>query len=235
MPNDYFRFKQFTINQGRCAFKVGTDGVLLGAIADVSEVKSILDVGTGSGLIALMLAQRSGADICAIEPDHESFIQATENVKNSGWSDRIEVIETDLQKYSPVKRFDLIVTNPPYFRDSIRNTDIRKSVTRHNDTLPSSELLNCVSRLLDDNGTFQLIMPYAEGNVFIAEAAGHGFYCNSILKIRPLPSSEIRRLILNFSRHKQKLAEKFLTIGYGKRHDYTDEYKELTKEFYLKF
>jgi tRNA1Val (adenine37-N6)-methyltransferase len=235
MPNDYFRFKQFTINQGRCAFKVGTDGVLLGAVADVRGVKSILDIGTGSGLIALMLAQRSGADIYAIEPDHESFIQATENVKNSVWSERIEVVETDLQSYSPVEKFDLVVTNPPYFRDSIRNPDIRKSAARHNDTLPSSELLDYVSRLLADNGTFQLIMPYAEGNVFIAEAADYGFYCNSILKIRPLPSSEIRRLILNFSRNKQKLAEKFLTIGYGKRHDYTDEYKELTKEFYLKF
>ncbi|HEX2974318.1 MAG TPA: tRNA (adenosine(37)-N6)-methyltransferase TrmM, partial [Bacteroidales bacterium] len=151
------------------------------------------------------------------------------------WSERIEVVETDLQSYSPIEKLDLVVTNPPYFRDSIRNPDIRKSAARHNDTLPSSELLDYVSRLLADNGTFQLIMPYAEGNVFIAEAADYGFYCNSILKIRPLPSSEIRRLILNFSRNKQKLAEKFLTIGYGKRHDYTDEYKELTKEFYLKF
>lgn len=235
MPNDYFRFKQFTINQGRCAFKVGTDGVLLGAVADVTGVKSILDIGTGSGLIALMLAQRSEADLCAIEPDHDSFLQATENVRSSKWSERVEVIETDLQSYSPEKKFDLIVTNPPYFRDSIRNPDVRKSSARHNDALPSSELLDGISRLLDDSGTFQLIMPYAEGNVFIAEAADYGFYCNSILKIRPLPSSEIRRLILNFSRNKQKLAEKFLTIGYGKRHDYTDEYKELTKEFYLKF
>lgn len=235
MPNDYFRFKQFVINQEKSAFKVGTDGVLLGAAVDVEGARSILDIGTGTGLIAIMLAQRSEAVISAIEPDHQSFQQADENVRSCKWRGRIEVIETDIQSYSPGRKFDLIVTNPPYFRDSIKNNEPRKSSTRHTDSLPSFDLLNSVSVLLEEAGTFQLILPYAEGNVFIAEAAGFGFYCNRILKIKPLPSSEIKRLVLNFSRHKKKLVEKFLTIGHGRRHDYTDEYKELTKEFYLKF
>lgn len=235
MANNYFQFKQFTINQGKCAFKVGTDGVILGALADVAAAERILDIGTGTGLIALMMAQRSGAEITAIEPDHDSCIQAKENAENSKWSGRIEVLETDLQSYFPSRKFDLIVSNPPYFRDSIRNPDPRKSVARHNDFLPSSDLLKGVSRLLEDKGTFQLILPYAEGNVFIAEAAGSGFYCNSILKIKPMPDSEVRRLVLVFGRYKQKLTEKFLTIEHGRRHEFTDEYVELTRDYYLKF
>lgn len=236
MSNNYFSFKQFTIYHDKSAFKVGTDGVLLGAYANVTNVKRILDIGTGTGLIAIMLAQRSDAVITAIEPDHESYLQACENVINSGWSDRITIESTDLQSYSSVNlKFDLIVTNPPYFSDSLKNPDPRKSAARHNDSLASDELLAGVLRLLDEHGNLQLILPYVEGNVFIAEAQRFGLYCNNILKIKPLPDSEIRRLILTFSRERLKATEKFLTIEHGKRHEFTDEYINLTKDFYLKF
>ncbi|MDO9341199.1 MAG: hypothetical protein Q7T72_11830 [Bacteroidales bacterium] len=133
------------------------------------------------------------------------------------------------------EKFDLIVTNPPYFTDSLKNPDPRKSAARHNDSLTSEELLVGVSRLLDDNGHLQLIMPYVEGTVFIAEAQKYGLYCNNILKIKPLPTAEIRRLILSFSRERLKVTEKFLTIEHGKRHEFTEEYINLTKDFYLKF
>jgi tRNA1Val (adenine37-N6)-methyltransferase len=235
MPNNYFNFKQFAINQDKSAFRVGTDGVLLGAYADIKGVKRILDIGAGTGLISLMLAQRSNAEIVAIEPDHDSCLQASENVDQSKWKSRIKVVNSTLQEYTDNRKFDLIVTNPPYFTDSLKNPDSGKSLARHNDSLQSGDLLTGVSRLLTGGGRFQLIMPYAEGNIFIAVAAGYGFYCSDILKIKPLPTSEIRRLIITFGKERVRATEKFLTIEHGKRHEFTEEYINLTKDFYLKF
>lgn len=215
---------------------MGTDGVLLGASADIEGAKNILDIGSGTGLVALMIAQRCEADIEAIEPDHESYLQACDNVSLSKWSSRIKIIETSLQNYNPgYKKFDLIVTNPPYFIDSLQSPDPRKSAARHNNSLNSEDLLEGVSRLLNESGRFQLIMPYVEGNIFIAEAQKYDLYCNSILKIKPLPTAEIRRLILTFGRQRVLTVEKFLTIERGKRHEFTEDYINLTKEFYLKF
>ena len=236
MANNYFSFKKFTIYQDKSAFKVGTDSVLLGACSDVSGVNSILDIGSGTGLISIMLAQRCDAAITAIEPDHKSFVQTCENVSRCDWHSRIKVININLQNFNPDKgKFDLIVTNPPYFSDSLKNPDPRKSAARHNDSLTTKELLGGVVKFLDEKGSMQLIMPYVEGSVFIAEAHKYGLFCNSILKIRPLPTAEIRRLILTFSRIQKKPVEKFLTIERGKRHEFTEEYINLTKDFYLKF
>jgi len=236
MANNYFSFKHFTIYQYQCAFRVGTDGVLLGAAADISGAKQILDIGTGTGLIAVMLAQRSDAYITAIEPDHDSFVQACTNVKNSKWASRIKIVNASLQEYDPSGiKFDLIVSNPPFFSDSLRNPDMAKAAARHNYTLNNEDLLKGTERLIAEHGKFQVIMPYVEGNILIAEAQYYGLYCYKILKIKPLPTSEIRRLILTFSRQRQKVSEKFLTIEHGKRHEFTEEYKNLTKDFYLKF
>lgn len=236
MVNSYFRFKQFTIYQDKCVFKVGTDGVLLGASADISGVKTVLDIGTGTGLIALMMAQRSDAEITAIEPDHESFSQACKNIAGSKWGERIKVINSTLQDFHPDPlRFDLIISNPPFFTDSLRNPDQAKATARHNVLLNNEDLLKGAVRLMAEGGRLQVIMPYAEGNILIAEAQCYGLYCNNILKIKPLPTSEIRRLILTFSRDMMKPNESFLTIEKGKRHEFTEEYRNLTREFYLKF
>ncbi len=236
MPNNYFSFKQFTVTQEKSAFKVGTDAVLLGAAAGVEGVKRILDIGTGTGVIAIMLAQRCNAEIVAIEPDYESFTEATVNAGKCKWKERIEVVNSDLQSYFPEdKLFDLIVSNPPYFNDSLKSPDPRKSAARHNDLLTTEVILMGAARLLSEEGRLQLILPYVEGSIFIAEAAGSGFYCNNIVKIRPLPTSDIRRLILTFSRKQLKPFERFLTIEHGPRHEFTEEYKNLTRDFYLKF
>ena|SRR4030043_872671 len=236
MANNYFSFKQFTVYQDKCAFKVGTDGVLLGACADISGVKHILDIGTGTGLIALMLAQRSDAEIVAIEPDLNSFEQACRNIETSKWGSRIKVEDTALQNYDPGSvKFDLIVSNPPFFSDSLKNPDHGKASARHNDSLKNSELLEGATKLMAESGRFQVIMPYVEGNIFIAEAREHGLFCSNMLKIKPLPTSEIRRLIMTFSRERHKVKEKFLTIEHGKRHEFTEEYINLTKDFYLNF
>lgn len=235
MPNDYFSFKQFTVRQDRCAFKVGTDGVILGAYADVDGKNRIVDIGSGTGLIALMLAQRSSGEITALEPDGDSFTQMCENFSNSKWGRRLSAINSSLQEFWPQEKFDLVVCNPPYFINSIRNPDDRKSAARHNDTLSHDDILKGVDRLLHENSKFQVIMPYAEGNILIAMASSYGLYCNSILKIKPLPTSDIRRLVITFSRVKTKPSESFLTIEHGPRHEFTEEYKALTREFYLKF
>jgi tRNA1Val (adenine37-N6)-methyltransferase len=235
MANNYFSFKQFTINQDKSVFKVGTDGVLLGAYADLSGVNNILDIGSGTGLISIMFAQRSNATITAIEPDNDSFIQSVENIRNVKWNSRIKIIHTNLQNFnSENEKFDLIATNPPYFCDSLKSPDPRKSSARHNDSLTTIDILEGAGRLLKEDGRLQLIMPYVEGNIFIADAVRFGFYCNNILKIRPLPKSEIRRLILTFSRKRTTPGEKFLTIEHG-RHQFTEEYINLTKDFYLNF
>jgi tRNA1Val (adenine37-N6)-methyltransferase len=221
--------------------KVTTDSCLFGAwvAREVQSkgqgIRNMLDIGTGTGLIALMLAQRCDAGIAAIEPDYDSYIQCCENVSRSRWKERIKIEHTALQNFIHADKFDLIITNPPFFTDSLKNPDPRKSASRHNDTLSNKELLEGASRLMAEGGRLQVIMPYAEGNIFIAEASEHGFYCNNILKIRPLPTSEIRRMILTFSKQLLSPTEKFLTIEHGKRHEFTEEYINLTKDFYLKF
>ncbi len=236
MSNNYFRFKQFVVNQESCAFKVGTDGVLLGALAGVEGRKRVLDIGTGTGLIALMAAQRCDAGIVTIEPDHTSFLQACRNIGESKWSKRIEVLNCRLQDYYPGEElFDLIVTNPPYFISSLKNPDHALSAARHNDDLTHKDILEGSARLLDPNGELQLILPWDEGNIFIAAAPGYGLYCNRIVKIRPTPASEVRRLFLSFGRERKLISERFLTIEKGRRHDFTDDYIALTREFYLRF
>jgi tRNA1Val (adenine37-N6)-methyltransferase len=236
MANDYFSFKQFTIFQNKSAFKVGTDGVLLGAIADIKGAERILDIGSGTGLISIMLAQRCDATLTAIEPDDNSFIQTCENVNRCKWHNRITEEHVRLQDYNPAHvKFDLVVTNPPYFCDSLKNPDLRKSSSRHNDSLTSEEILSSVTRFLKEDGRLQLILPYVEGNLFIADAIKFGLYCNRILKIKPLPTSDIRRLILTFSKVREVVSERFLTIEQGPRHEFTEEYINLTKDFYLKF
>lgn len=235
MANDSFNFKQFTIYQDKAAFKVGTDGVLLGAVADLNGVRRLLDIGTGTGLIAIMTAQRCEADIVAIEPDYDSFIQCCENVSLCRWKERITVENITLQEYGDNEKFDLIITNPPFFTDSLKSPDPRRTVSRHNDSLTNAEILSNASRLLREDGRLQLILPYAEANIFITEASEYGFFCNSIMKIRPLPTSQTRRMILIMSRQRIRATERFLTIEHGKRHEFTEDYISLTKDFYLKF
>ena len=237
MANNYFKFKQFTVHQEKTAFKVGTDGVLLGACAELEGAGSILDVGTGTGLIAIMSAQRSGARITAIEPDPGSFLQAKENVEKCMWASRIDVINADFENFRKeyADSFDVIISNPPWFRDSLENPDVKKAMTRHVKALTPAQLLSGSECLLSEKGSLQVIFPYAEGSIFIAEASEYGLFCNRIIKVKPFPSAAVKRLILMFERMKKPVVERFITLETGIRHQYTDEYKELTRDFYLKF
>lgn len=237
MANSFFRFKQFTVNQERCSMKVGTDGVLLGAWCDVSCSSEILDVGTGTGLIALMLAQRNGsANICGIEIDKDASEQALENVNGSPWCDRVKIENVSLQNFALTteRSFDLIVSNPPYFCNSLKNPDGRKSTARHTDELPFEDLLKCSAKLLKNSGKLAVVLPIAEGNLFAELAENIGLNCSKRVDVCPKPDSAPKRLLLEFSKSRTETKTDTLVIETETRHCYSPEFKNLTKDFYLK-
>ena len=232
---DFFDFKKFRVYQERSAFKIGTDGVLLGAWADASLAENALDIGTGTGLIALMLAQKSSCSITALEPDKDSYNEAVHNVGISPWSKKIRVLNKRLQDYQISTKYDLIVTNPPFFQRSLHNADKRLSRARHNYDLDSSALLNAAVKLLNADGKMCLVLPYTEAALFIADASEYGLYCNRVLKVKPLPSSGVKRMLMEFGKEKKQLHQSFLVLETGKRHEYSADYKKLTADYYLAF
>ncbi|MCK9207802.1 MAG: methyltransferase [Salinivirgaceae bacterium] len=237
MANNYFAFKQFKILQEKSAMKVGTDGVLLGALADVSHAKTILDIGTGTGLIALMLAQRSRAAIDAIEIDEDAFEEACQNVATSPWPGRIRLFYLSLQEFSrkPGKGYDLIVSNPPFFSNSLTSENLQKNLARHNTSLTPTQLIEGAHHLLASSGIFQLILPAENTQLFIELGAGCHLFCQNKIWIKPTPEKAPKRVVLTFGRNKVTCIEKTLVIESGGRHVYSPTYRELTKDFYLNF
>lgn len=233
-----FTFKQFHIDHSRCAMKVGTDGTLLGAWATLPpHAKKILDIGTGSGLIAIMAAQRHPtAKITAIDIDKDCVIQATENAVASPWAERIEVIETPLQEYSPEEKFDVIISNPPYFADSMHSPDKQRTTARHTASLSFKELTDGVLRLLADDGLFAVILPTTESELLLSASRGRLFTWRRC-EVWSTPESGARRIMLELKREPPKdLAKKEkIIIEQGGRHVYSKEYKALTADFYLNF
>jgi len=237
MANSYFHFKRFTVRQEKAAFPVTTDSVLLGAWADFKGDRKIIDTGTGTGLLALMAAQRSEAQITAVEPDLLSFEEAQTNVGSSPWASRISLFNVTVQDYVPEAGilFDTVITNPPFFRSSLLNPDLRKAKARHDLSLKPEELLTAADRLLAREGKLQLVLPLTEGMLFMKTAESYGFYCRRILRVRANPSSAVRRVLMTLGRGPADTTEDSeLAIEKGTRHDYSDEYTGLTKEFYLK-
>ncbi len=237
MANNYFKFKQFTIHQEGAAFKVTTDSVLLGAWVSLDGVLSVLDIGTGTGILALMAAQRSNAMIVAVEPDQASFVQAGYNIADSPWHERINIVNSTLQDYTPEHGvlFDTIITNPPFFNASLPNPDARTAAARHTLTLTHAELLEAAQLLLSPVGTLQLVLPVAEEILFEKMASSTGFYCSRKLTIRPTPSLAPARVLLTLSQNEDGCEETEIVIEKGGRHIYSEEHVSLTKEFYLKF
>jgi tRNA1Val (adenine37-N6)-methyltransferase len=230
-----FQFKQFTIQQQNCAMKVGTDGVLLGAWARVASARRILDVGTGTGLIALMAAQRTTlATIDAIEIEKNAYAQACENVRSSAWNNRISVIHTSLQTFEPQHTYNVILSNPPFFSQSLRNPDSAKSTARHNHNLPPAELLRYAHKLLQPDGRIAVIYPVREAEQFLHEAHKIGLFPRRITRVIPAPGKEVKRLLVEISRQSTTCKETELCIETNKRHVYSAEYCALTKDFYLK-
>lgn len=234
MANPFFSFKQFTIRHDRCAMKVGTDGVLLGAWTDVTHSHRILDIGTGTGVIALMLAQRCPeAQITAIDIDAEAVEQACENVSASPWKERVEVCRQDICTYMDSLLFDTIVSNPPYFIDSLKCPDGQRNTARHTDTLDADRLIGKVSELLTPEGRFSLILPAEQTDDLLRIAAGKGLYPSRHTWVITRPGLDPKRVLMEFRKTIQGCHKDKLVIELD-RHVYSEDYIALTKEFYLK-
>jgi tRNA1Val (adenine37-N6)-methyltransferase len=233
-----FQFKQFTVEQDRCAMKIGTDGVLLGAWVPVEQNPfSILDIGTGTGIIALMLAQRSTAQqIDALEIDEQAYEQATDNLENSPWNDRLFCFHAGLDEFmeEPEDEYDLIVSNPPFYAEDYKTNNDQRDLARFQDALPFEDLIEAADLLLSENGILAVIIPFKEEDRFLAIAKEFELYPTKITRVKGTPTAEIKRSLLALSRNKTTLFSiDELTIEIG-RHEYTPEYIALTQDFYLK-
>jgi tRNA1Val (adenine37-N6)-methyltransferase len=238
MPNTSFAFKQFTIKQDLCAMKVGTDAVLIGAWVQPKQAKRILDIGTGTGVIALMLAQKTNAEIIAIDIEENSVKQATQNVEGSIFSGHIDVKFISIQEYASQGNgtFDLIVTNPPYFEQSLKSMDEQRSQARHADVLPFGELLDAVKQLLDVKGKFYVILPRLEAEKFKTLAEKRGLQLSKLMRVKSRADKpEAKRHLMQFEFVATEFSESTLIIEEDMRHQYTDDYKELTKDYYINF
>jgi tRNA1Val (adenine37-N6)-methyltransferase len=233
--NNYFKFKKFTVVQEHSAMKVGIDSVLLGVWARIQEAQTILDVGTGTGLLALMMAQRSSAKITAVEIDESACREAFMNIDNSPWPTRIEVLHTTFQEFeqSTDQRFDCIVSNPPYFENSSKPEDLNRKNARHNDGLPFTGLIEGSMKLLNANGHLSVILPVKISEKFIGTAGYLGLFLNRTTWIKHNPEKPYHRRLLEFSRNKTAPEESILVIE--SQREYTEDYKNLTREFYLAF
>lgn len=232
-----FRFKQFVVHQDRCAMKVGTDGVLLGATTSIeNRPESILDVGSGTGVIALMLAQRSNAEtIDAIELDENAYEQCVENFEASPWADRLFCYHASFQEFYEEMddRYDVIVSNPPFFSEGVSSGQISRDMARQNNALPFELLFKGVEKLLSKNGCFALIVPKTEEKRVLELAQQSGLFPFEILRIKGNANAPFKRSIIQFSYIQKPISEKELTIEL-ERHQFTKEYIDLTKDFYLK-
>lgn len=234
---DTFSFKKFKIDQDRCAMKIGTDGVLLGAWTTIAHSPaSILDIGSGTGVIALMLAQRSTAKVIdAIEIDSDAYEQSVENFEMSPWGDRLYCYHAGLDEFVEEvdDQYELIVCNPPFYTESVASGNLARDQARQSDFLPFHELVEGVSKLLTQDGFFTTIIPFKEKDTFIALAATVGLFPNACLSVKGNPTAAIKRVLLSFSKSNKSYKEDELVIETD-RHSYTADYVKLTKDFYLK-
>ena len=237
MPNSWFHFKQFTIQQEHAAMKVGTDGVLLGAWASVPGPQSkILDVGCGTGLIALMLAQRTKyVAVDALEIDPSSARQAEENFQNSPWKERIQCIQSSFQDYATQckSRYDLIICNPPFFSGSSKTPSKELNLARHDDSLNLEDIFRGSASLMKKTTIISLVLPFQKEAQAMELITEHKLFCNRLTRVIPAPGKATKRILLECSYIPGKPIEDELTIETEVRHMYSDKFKNLVKEFYL--
>ena len=233
-----FQFKQFSVHQEQSAMKIGTDGVLLGAWTPIdNNPKFILDIGTGTGIIALMLAQRSNAEqIDALEIDEKAYEQATDNFENSVWSDRLFCFHASLDEFidEPEQEYDLIVCNPPFYSEDYKTSDAQRNIARFQDAMPFEDLVEAADLLLSENGIFAVIIPYKEEQIFIDLCAEMELFPIKITRVKGSPTTPIVRSLLAFRRFEMSVLTFDELVIEINRHEYTNEYIELTKDFYLK-
>lgn len=235
MANNYFQFKQFLIEQDNCAMKVGTDSVLLAALTKVNNIKYALDIGTGTGILALMLAQKNPTlEFDAIEIDELAFLQASNNFSKSKFSTQIKPHLVALQQFVANKQYDLIITNPPYFisKSNYSIADLQRAKARHDNDLTFEELIDCVQKIISPKGVFKLILPVHEAAIFKKLALQKGLFCSESILIKPKTSKPCNRVIMSFTNQNVAETETEFII-YNEDNTQTEAYKNLTSEYYL--
>lgn len=238
MASEVFQFKQFCVAHDQCAMKVGTDAVLLGAWATVDhQPNAVLDIGAGSGILALMIAQRSTAELIdALEIDASAYEQCVANFEQSPWSDRLFCYHASLEEFTEEieDKYDLIVSNPPFYTNHFDTQNDARNRARFEYAMPFNQLIASVQKLLSNVGQFCIIIPYSAEKTFRTLAQAYGLFSNNIVYVRGEKQGEIKRCLMAFSfeNRQTNFQEMYLEEG---RHSYSDAYKSMTKEFYLKF
>ncbi len=235
MPESVFEFKQFRLQQTNAAMKLGIDSMILGSWSDPVDSKNVLDIGAGTGVLSLMLAQRSNASIVAVEIDDQACIDARINFRNSPWFDRLDLVQTSIQDFAEIAKpdsFDLIICNPPYFEKSVKSTNSNRNLARHNDGLPDEVLLRLVQKLLLPGGRFALILPASRAIQFVSMAEKFRLYTQRLLSIRPRSGKSENRRIMEFCKQSGPCFEESLIV-YEEMY-YTKDYIELTRDYYSK-
>ena len=232
-----FEFKQFSIQQDQCAMKIGTDGILLGAWTSLDKnPESILDIGAGTGILSLQLAQRCQAETLeAIEINEDAFEQCVVNFENSPWGDRLFCFHASAQEFAAEmeEEYDLIISNPPFYSDEYKSNNNKRNTARFTDTLPFRDLAIFAYQFLSEKGIFALILPRKEEENFIALALEVGLFPKRICRVKGNPTSEVKRSLMEFTFEKSEIIQEELTVEIS-RHVYTEAYKNLVKDFYLK-
>ncbi|EMC8778623.1 methyltransferase [Providencia rettgeri] len=232
-----FTFKQFFVAHDRCAMKVGTDGVLLGAWAPVDGVQSVLDIGSGSGLIALMLAQRNTKlRVDAVELDSDATVQAQGNFTESPWAERLHVINQDIVSYSQLHsvQYDLIVSNPPYFEPAVACRDEKRDQARYTATLTHDVLLESAKSCLLSHGLFCLVLPYEVGEKMQKMAENSGWFTAFRVNVSDKPTTAYHRMLLGIQLQETQTQVTSLALK-DEKGEYTDEFRKLIQPFYVKY
>lgn len=236
MGKSHFEFKQFTIFHDKCAMKVGTDGVLLGAWTEPApETKDILDIGTGSGLIAIMLAQKCNADIIGIDLDKDAVLQAQSNATTTPWKHKLAFLQANALSFAPQKTFDLIVCNPPFFTNSLQGPDQKRNNARHGHSLPFEPLIQNAFSWLKDNGLFNVVLPASNAAEFIQKGWERGLNLHKRCVIYTLPDAPPKRVLLSLKKGETLYPESEQLIIRDSAGNYTAAYKKLTGNYYLHF
>ena len=233
-----FQFKQFAVQQDHCAMKIGTDAVLLGAWCPIKNNPfSILDIGAGTGILSLMLAQRSNAaQIDAIEINDEAYEQCVENFESSPWGDRLFCFHAGLDEFldEPEDEYDLIISNPPFYSENYKTDSAQRNLARFQEAMPFEDLIEAVRLLLSENGIFAVIIPFKEEEKFIDLCAEVELYPIKVTRVKGTPTTEVKRSLLAFKRYELSVLTADELVIETARHQYTEDYIALTKDFYLK-
>ncbi|MEM0541710.1 methyltransferase [Flavobacterium sp. j3] len=233
-----FQFKQFSVQQAKSAMKIGTDSVLLGAWCPIeNQPFSVLDIGAGTGILSLMIAQRSKAEqIDAIEIDEDAFEECVENFENSPWSDRLFCFHAGLDEFveEPEQEYDIIISNPPFYSENYKTNSESRDLARFEDALPFEDLVEAADLLLSENGIFAVIIPYKEEERFIDLCSEVELFPIKVTRVKGSHSTPIVRSLLAFKRYELAVLEADELVIEINRHEYTDDYINLTKDFYLK-